>query len=253
MLAMADQHGRVWGSIPGLANRARVSIEKCEEALAALHSPDKYSRTKEHEGRRIEEIDGGWRLLNHGKYRSIRDEESIKESKRKWAAENRAKQKAESVEKSRTESDAVDSRRANTEADTEAYTEEEKKKTKRVPRLTVSDLVAVGIDENHARDWMEIRRLKRQPLTQTAWAAVKAESEKAGLTLPEAVAAAAANGWGGFKAEWLKSSSNKHQQTFRERDDANARAKAAAWSGGLLGQDQNTLEMEAPIGRISSR
>lgn len=254
MLAMADQRGRVWASIPGLANMARVTIEKCEEALGALSSPDKYSRTKEHEGRRIEEIDGGWRLLNHAKYREIRDEESIKQSKRDYINKRRAAERVENVEQRRTESNTVERSRANTEAYTEAYTEEEKKKnTKRVPRLTVQDLVSAGVDENHARDWMEIRRLKKQPLTQTAWAAVKTESEKAGLTIPQAIAAAAASGWGGFKASWLESSSKKSQQTFRERDEANARAKAAAWSGGILGQDQNTIDMEAPIGRISSR
>lgn len=126
MLAMADQHGRVWASIPGLANMARVTIEKCEEALATLSGPDKYSRTKEHDGRRVEEIDGGWRLLNHGKYRAIRDEESIKESKRRWAANNRATKKVEqSVEESRTESNAIERGRANTEAEAEAELKKE--------------------------------------------------------------------------------------------------------------------------------
>lgn len=126
MLAMADQHGRVWASIPGLANMARVSIEKCEESLEALQSPDKYSRTKEFEGRRIEEIDGGWRLLNHGKYRAIRDEESIRESKRRYINTRRAAERVassstvETVEKCRTKSNAVVSSRANTEADAEA-------------------------------------------------------------------------------------------------------------------------------------
>ena len=40
MLAMADQHGRVWASIPGLANIARVSIPDTEVALAELMGPD---------------------------------------------------------------------------------------------------------------------------------------------------------------------------------------------------------------------
>lgn len=69
MLAMADRRGEVQASIPGLAKRAGVSLEQCEEALKAFVSPDRYSRTREHDGRRIEEIDGGWRLLNHRKYR----------------------------------------------------------------------------------------------------------------------------------------------------------------------------------------
>jgi hypothetical protein len=116
MLAMADQHGRVWASVPGLANIARISIPDCETALAELQAPDKYSRTKDHDGRRIEPIDGGWRLLNHAKYRAIRDEESIKESKRRYINARREKERS-TVEQCRT---TVDLSRANTEAEAEA-------------------------------------------------------------------------------------------------------------------------------------
>lgn len=123
MLAMADHHGRVWASIPGLANIARVPIDACEMALDELKGPDRYSRTKEHEGRRVEDIDGGWRLLNHAKYRAIRDEESIKESKRRYINAKRADERAKvdigasTVDQCRT---GVDRCRANTEAEAEA-------------------------------------------------------------------------------------------------------------------------------------
>jgi hypothetical protein len=90
MLAMADRRGRIWGSIPGLANRARLSVDQVEDALTRFQRPDKYSRTPDHEGRRVEKIDGGWRLLNHAKYREIRDEEAIKESKREYINKRRA-------------------------------------------------------------------------------------------------------------------------------------------------------------------
>jgi hypothetical protein len=73
MMAMADKHGRVWGSIPGLAARAKLPVAQCAEALEKFMAPDPYSRTKVLEGRRIEEIDGGWRLINHAKYRELRD------------------------------------------------------------------------------------------------------------------------------------------------------------------------------------
>lgn len=79
MLAMTDKDGQVPASIPGLAALARVSIEKCEEAIDVLSSPDKYSRTVEFDGRRIEKIDGGWRLLNHGKYRKMLSAEERRE------------------------------------------------------------------------------------------------------------------------------------------------------------------------------
>lgn len=119
MLAMADKNGRVWASVPGLANRARVPLADAEIALAAFLAPDAYSRTPDNEGRRIEPIDGGWRLLNHEKYRSIRDEETTKESKRNYINARRAAERA-GVEQSRTESNAVERGRDNAEADTDA-------------------------------------------------------------------------------------------------------------------------------------
>lgn len=94
MLAMCDRQGRVYATIPGLAGRARVSVEQCEEALAKFLAPDKYSRSKEFDGRRIQETDGGWVLLNYERYRELRDSEADKERKKKWAAKNRAYQKS---------------------------------------------------------------------------------------------------------------------------------------------------------------
>jgi hypothetical protein len=82
MLSMADQLGRIHAAIPGLAHRARVSLKATEEALELFLQPDPYSRSKDHDGRRIEVIDGGWRLLNYGTYRELRDEEARKEQNR---------------------------------------------------------------------------------------------------------------------------------------------------------------------------
>ena len=75
LLAKCDMFGRFAGSIPGLARLANVSLEDTSRALETLLSPDPYSRTPDNEGRRLEVIDGGWRLLNHEKYRDMRDEE----------------------------------------------------------------------------------------------------------------------------------------------------------------------------------
>lgn len=91
LLAKADPQGRMWASIPGLANLARVPVEDCRIALNTFLSPDEYNRNQEFDGRRIEVIEGGWRLLNYLKYRQLKDEEAAKEAKRKWAKNNRAK------------------------------------------------------------------------------------------------------------------------------------------------------------------
>ena len=70
MLAVSDARGHVDGSIPGMAAIARMSISDAERAIKALLSPDPYSRTKDNDGRRIEEEEGGWRILNYEKYRN---------------------------------------------------------------------------------------------------------------------------------------------------------------------------------------
>jgi len=79
LLAMSDKNGEVQASIPGLAARAGVKIAACEAALARLMEPDVYSRTKDDEGRRIEEIEGGWFLLNHAKYRAAASDDDRRE------------------------------------------------------------------------------------------------------------------------------------------------------------------------------
>lgn len=69
MLASVDSDGIVEGSIPGFANLSRVTIEQMEAALSKLSSPDVYSRTPDNEGRRIEAVPGGWKILNYAAHR----------------------------------------------------------------------------------------------------------------------------------------------------------------------------------------
>jgi hypothetical protein len=91
LLAMADRFGIAEGSVPGLADFARVSIEDCDRALQALMSVDARSRTKTKGGRRIEVVDGGWKVINHAKYRNAMGADERREYKRKKQAEYRRK------------------------------------------------------------------------------------------------------------------------------------------------------------------
>lgn len=95
LLADADRHGRVMGTIPGIANATRVTLQECEQALSTFMSPDPYSRTPDHEGRRIEPIPGGWRLLNYDLYRDKRDPEARREQLR--TAQQRHRDRKRSV------------------------------------------------------------------------------------------------------------------------------------------------------------
>lgn len=75
MLALSDREGYVFASSAGLARQAGVSLVEVDEALAVLESPDPRSgdrkRHPERDGRRIEEVDGGWKLVNHAYYRGL--------------------------------------------------------------------------------------------------------------------------------------------------------------------------------------
>lgn len=94
MLAMKSRQQVVEASVPGLAKRAGVTVEECEAALLRLLAPDVYSRTKEHEGRRVGVVDGGWKILNGEKYReklSAEDRRAYKAAKaREYRARNRS-------------------------------------------------------------------------------------------------------------------------------------------------------------------
>lgn len=94
LLALADSKGEVQASIPGLAKAAGVSVAQCEEALQKFLSPDKYSRSQEAEGRRVETIPGGWELINYKKYRDMKSLEQEKEMAAERQRRHRKRQRS---------------------------------------------------------------------------------------------------------------------------------------------------------------
>lgn len=71
MLLSADRQGRLGAAVPGIARISAVTVDEARDAIKRLESPDPDSRTPEFEGRRIEPIDGGWKILNYGKHREM--------------------------------------------------------------------------------------------------------------------------------------------------------------------------------------
>ena len=118
MLAMADASGRVDGSVPGLADLARVSLEQCQSALKCLGEPDFFSRTKENEGRRIREVPGGWEILNYLRYRESGSDDLRREQNREAQRRWRAKHK---LTVSKPKQDKPRSAQAEAEAEAEAW------------------------------------------------------------------------------------------------------------------------------------
>jgi len=93
LLASTDENGQVVSTVAKLARDARVDLPDCESALAKFMAPDPQSLTKANEGRRIEAIEGGWRLLNHGKYKEMMTTERKREYFREKRREYRLKER----------------------------------------------------------------------------------------------------------------------------------------------------------------
>lgn len=93
MLALRDGRHVVEASVPGLASLARVSVEECREAIQRFESPDPDSRSPDFGGRRIEKVEGGWRILNGEKYRQKMGMDERREYQRIKQAEYRQRKK----------------------------------------------------------------------------------------------------------------------------------------------------------------
>ena len=109
-----------------------------------------------------------------------------------------------------------------------AREETAKKPTKHEADLAL--LAEHGIAGQIAEDFLMIRKAKRQPLTETAMRLIASDAGKCGMTAAQAVEYAIGNGWGSFRAEWLKNktfgrSGNRggltHNQTADVMDDKN--------------------------------
>ncbi|ENW8345552.1 hypothetical protein FUX76_002002, partial [Neisseria gonorrhoeae] len=68
----------------------------------------------------------------------------------------------------------------------------------------LSLLAAYGITGQVAADFLQVRKAKRQPLTETAMRLIAADAEKCGMTALQAAEYAIASGWGSFRADWLQ-------------------------------------------------
>lgn len=100
MLALKGKGGEVPGTIPGIASIARVTIEEARDAIEKLESPDPYSRTPDHDGRRIEKIEGGWVVVNHEKYKHMLSADDKRERDRARQERIYAREKARKGENS---------------------------------------------------------------------------------------------------------------------------------------------------------
>lgn len=81
-----------------------------------------------------------------------------------------------------------------------------------------------GVTDQTWSDWLQLRKTLKAAVTQTAIDGINREARRAGYTLEQALVTCCANGWRGFKAEWMQQRGQQqapretaYQQQMRER------------------------------------
>ncbi len=96
MLSLKDANHQVTMDGYKLAKRIHMPVDKVEDALKILESPDRRRPDQEFEGRRIKKVEGVWEILNGEFYRQMVSEEMRKARNRRSQAAWRDRQKLKS-------------------------------------------------------------------------------------------------------------------------------------------------------------
>ena len=188
MLAMCDRNGYVGASIPGVAAAAGVSVQAVEEAVAKFLAPDKYSRSTEHEGRRIAVAERGWTILNYKKFREMRDQEA----RREW---DRERKRAERSGQSEVSAECPPE---SAHADAEMQMHSKQRTGKHAARAVVPTERPDDVPADLWDEWLAFRRRKNAPVTQRVLDSTRKTATEAGMTMAEAFTYWVANGQTGF-------------------------------------------------------
>jgi len=193
MLAVADCDGNVEGSVCGLANLARISVDECQQALSALQAPDPHS-SDGGTGERVRLLeDGVWHIINHARYRERQTRRQALDAARKKKA--RAKKADASAPSARAVS----------------VSKSEKKKAEPLPTLATPEL------EELRDEWLQVRRErhKLKTLSPRSWKMIENRARKAGVGIRDVLLQLAEHGWQTWKPEYGQSLLQQRQAKTR--------------------------------------
>jgi uncharacterized protein YdaU (DUF1376 family) len=74
-------------------------------------------------------------------------------------------------------------------------------------------LIAHGVNQDVAKDFLAVRKAKKAPLTKTALSGIISQSSEAGMTLQQALETCVQRNWQSFKAEWIAKEQPQKTQT----------------------------------------
>jgi uncharacterized protein YdaU (DUF1376 family) len=114
----------------------------------------------------------------------------------------------------------------------EPITNNQKTKIQKAPAV----LCPSGVDAKVWSDWLEIRKAKKLPLTETAWNQLMAECQKTDLTVDAMIKECCLRGWGAFKASWWAKEAK--EASFKTQGDRNSTVLQGL-TRGLVGGGNN--------------
>ncbi|MCM1512483.1 MAG: helix-turn-helix domain-containing protein [Oxalobacter formigenes] len=94
-------------------------------------------------------------------------------------------------------------------------------------------LALQGVDAGVALDWLAMRKARKAQPTKTAIDGIAGEAAKAGMSLEEALKICCANGWQGFRADWIRKRERAPagRSLYEQNMEAVARAKKLILGG----------------------
>jgi uncharacterized protein YdaU (DUF1376 family) len=130
-----------------------------------------------------------------------------------------------------------------TNTNTNTNKEQKQKKTTRAASASLSSsaLVADGLSEQEASDYLAHRKAKRAPLTQTAWDGIKAEAHKAKLSASAVAVLCTQRGWIGFDSTWMSQHSARSSAGVSQRDEDRKKVASSIWKNYEKRNDQSDI------------
>jgi len=142
LLAHSDQYGIIDKHWRAIAEETGLSRDRVEIAILNLEAADPESRSSEMDGRRIVRVDEhrswGWRIVNYGKYRDIKNEDDRREQNRLAQERFRNKNKQPSAQSNHSKQPSA---QVEAEGDKEVDTEVKEKKPKSKTRQKKSQVI----------------------------------------------------------------------------------------------------------------
>ena len=98
LIVLCDADGIIDMTPQSISRRTGIPIEHIKAGIDILEKADKYSRTPDEDGKRIELIDDhrpwGWHIVNHEMYKKLQDADTIREQTRERVRKHREKKRA---------------------------------------------------------------------------------------------------------------------------------------------------------------